>query len=811
MRARALRALAAALAAACALSCTPRTEGRTVELVVWGVNLGPNDKGQNDVFREFERRNPGIRVKTLMMGSGGMSSQKLMTAIVGGAPPDVVYQDRFTLADWASRGAFRELDDLIERDRRTDPTTPTREQYFAATWDEASFGGKVYGVPWMADDRILVWNRSVFQERAAALKSAGLDPGRAPRTWTELLAYSRVLTEKNPDGTLKRAGFIPSFGDSWLTMYAGLNEAQTLSADGRTCTLDSPETVQALTFMKECYAVLGGIENADRFRSTFRGETNDAFFTGQVAMKIDGDWALGGIARYAPKLDFGSAPPPVPDDRFHRRGRFARVADVWSTWAGGFAYCIPRGARHTEAAWTFVKFVTSLEGRILEVERQDDLNRSRGQMTFPRLTAQKAMNEASLRDYLPRDKDLADAVRLHFALLPNAKVRPVSMAGKVMWDEQNRATDAALHGSASPESALKKARENVQRVLDEHFGKDRLAVADLRIPTVVGLFGLVIGAGLFAAWFQKKKLGPLHRKEAFWGLLFVSPWIIGFLVLTAGPMLASVVLAFTQYNGLQEAHWVGWKNFEDVAVHDRGLLVKAFSNAFYLAGIGVPLGLVTGLSLALLLNVSVRGIAAFRTLFMLPSIVPGVATVVLWVWILAPDPRMGLANGLWSVTLGPWFGLQPPAWTASEEWAKPALILMGLWGAGGGVIVWLAGLKGVPRELYEAASLDGATPTVQFWTVTLPQLSPLVFFNAVTGFIGALQVFDPVYVATGGYGSGPNDTLLVPVYHLFTSAFGYFRLGYASALAWVVFLVILAVTAVQFWIGRRSVYYEVGE
>ena len=133
---------------------------------------------------------------------------------------------------------------------------------------------------------------------------------------------------------------------------------------------------------------------------------------------------------------------------------------------------------------------------------------------------------------------------------------------------------------------------------------------------------------------------------------------------------------------------------------------------------------------------------------------------------------------------------------------------MGLAGAGSGVIVWLAGLKGVPRELYEAASIDGADPSRQFWTVTLPMLSPLVFFNLVTGMIGAIQVFDPIYVSTGGYGAGPNDSLLVPVYQLFVNAFGYFRMGYASALAWVVFAVAMAVTAIQFWLGRRFVHYE---
>lgn len=789
-------------------ACAPPKE-HVVNLTVWGVSIGPNDKGQNDVFREFERRNPGVKVQALTMGSGGMNPQKLMTSIVGGVPPDVVYQDRFTLADWASRGAFEALDDLIKRDRDADPATPTPEQYFPEPWKEATYDGKVYGIPWMADDRILVWNKNVFRERAAELRARGLDPDRAPRTWSELLEYSKALTEFNPDGTLKRAGFIPNFGNSWFILYAAMNEAQLLSPDGRNCTLNSPEAVEAVEFIKSCYKVLGGIENADRYAATFRGESSDAFFTGQIAMKIDGDWALAGIARYAPELDFGSAPPPVPDDRLTKSGRFSGVNSIDSSWAGGFAYCIPKGAKHRELAWKFVKFVTSTEGRMMEVRKQDDLNRARGQMTFPRLTAQRETNELSLKEFLPKNPRLADAVLMHFRLLPVSKVRPVSFASKVLWDESLRATDNALRSDRSVAECLQEGQTKVQGVLDEVFEKEKYPVADLRVPSLLGLAGLLAGVFVLAARFKRTGLGRLGRNEALWGYLFISPWVIGFLVFTAGPMIASIVLSFTQYNVLQEARWVGWKNFSDVTVQDQTLLVKAFTNALYMAGIGVPLGLFTGLSIALLLNTRMRGISLFRTLFYLPSIVPGVASIVLWVWILSPDPKLGLLNGIWDVTLSPWFGIKTPGWLGAEAWAKPALILMGLGGAGSGVIVWLAGLKGIPRELYEASAIDGAKPGQQFWNVTLPQLSPLVFFNVVTGFIGALQVFDAVYVTTAGNGTGPNDSLLVPVYQLFVNAFYYFRMGYASALAWIVFLVIMVITGVQFLIGRRFVHYEV--
>ena len=171
-------------------------------------------------------------------------------------------------------------------------------------------------------------------------------------------------------------------------------------------------------------------------------------------------------------------------------------------------------------------------------------------------------------------------------------------------------------------------------------------------------------------------------------------------------------------------------------------------------------------------------------------------------------PESRLVNYAWSHTISAWFGTQVPGWLSVEAWAKPSLIVMGLWGAGSGMILWLAGLKGVPQTLYEAAAIDGATSTRQFWAVTFPQLSPIVFFNTVMGFIGALQQFDGVYVITGGNGAGTADSLLVPVYHLFTKGFRYFEMGYASALAWVIFLIILIITGIQWKLAPLWVHYE---
>lgn len=781
------------------------------EIVVWGLGLGPDSKGLEAVIRAFEAKHPQYRIRILSMGAGRMNPQKLMTSIVGNVPPDVIHQDRFQIGDWASRGAFRPLDDLLARDRDTDPYCPRPEQYYPPTWEEASYGGKVYAIPMASDNRVLYYNKARFREKAAELRAAGLDPERPPRTWSELLAYAEVLTEYNPDGrTLKNVGFLPNFGNSWLYMYAFMTNANFMSEDGTRCTLNTPEAREALEFIVRGYDLVGGYESAKAFETGFQGGENDPFIIGKVAMKIDGDWILANLARFGPNLDFGTAPAPVPDDRYYRRGRFADEPDRFVTWVGGFSYAIPRGARNVEGAWAYIKFATSTEARLIDMAAQRDWERRRGRFYVPRIQANVETNEQAFELFRPADPKFAEALRTHIDMMSYARIRPVTFVGQVLWDEHVRAMELAALKRKTPEQALADGQVVVQRELDMVLQADRYPVIDMRIPQWLGIGMVVAGIVGWVVWLRRQRLGPLARSETKWAYLFIAPWLIGFLVFTLGPMVASIFFSFTQYNVLSEARWVGLKNFSDLATVDAANVTKALYNTLYLAGIGVPLGVATGLAVALLLNAAVRGMRYYRTLFYMPAIVPTVASAVLWVWLLTSDPSKGLINAAWNATISQWFGTPPPGWLNAEAWAKPSLILMGIWGAGSGMILWLAGLKGIPTQLYEAASIDGANHNQQFWTVTLPQLSPIVFFNLVMGFIGALQEFDRVYIMRPSEGSaGPADSLLVPVYHLFVNGFNYFKMGYASALAWMIFVIILMLTLFQFRLAPRWVHYEV--
>ena len=291
----------------------------------------------------------------------------------------------------------------------------------------------------------------------------------------------------------------------------------------------------------------------------------------------------------------------------------------------------------------------------------------------------------------------------------------------------------------------------------------------------------------------------LQRHQARWGFIFILPWLVGFLVFTAGPMLASLYLSLTKYD-LHTAKFVGLENYSRLMTRDP-LFWKALNNTVVYATFSVPLGVAGSLAIALLLNQQIRGQRIFRTLFYLPSLVPAVASALLWQWIFNAD------NGILNRVLG-LFGAPRIEWLQNEHWTLPAFILMSLWGVGGSrMIIFLAGLQGISENYYEAAKLDGATSWQQFKTVTLPLLSPVMFFNLILGVIGSFQVFTSAYIMTSG---GPNNASLFYALYLFRNAFEYFKLGKASALAWILFLILLGLTAIQFRVSKRWVYYEGG-
>lgn len=311
-----------------------------------------------------------------------------------------------------------------------------------------------------------------------------------------------------------------------------------------------------------------------------------------------------------------------------------------------------------------------------------------------------------------------------------------------------------------------------------------------------------------------------RRRENISGYLFASPWLLGFFLLGIGPMMLSFLLAFVQWDGINMAklEWVGVANYakafgeilpdEHGHVGDVGIALR--NTAFY-SFLSVPLALATALSLAMLLNQRLRGIAIFRTIFYMPSVIGGVATIMMWIWVFNPD--YGLLNGvlrqgcraLVAIGITSAASWELPKWIFDEALAKPSLILMSLWGTGASMLIFLAALQNVPDALYEAADLDGAGRWAKFRHITIPQISPAIFFNLVMGIIHSFQVFNQAFLMTDG---GPNKATLFYVLHLYNTAFRDFKLGYASALAWILFAIIMTFTLIIIRSSKLWVYYE---
>lgn len=292
----------------------------------------------------------------------------------------------------------------------------------------------------------------------------------------------------------------------------------------------------------------------------------------------------------------------------------------------------------------------------------------------------------------------------------------------------------------------------------------------------------------------KSRLRQAQREEIYF-YLFTLPWLLGFTIFTFGPMLASAFLSLTEFSVMSPPTWVGTANYGEM--FKTPLFWKSMGNTLFMVAFDLPLGLMASLGAAVLLNQKLRGVNVFRAIFYLPVLIPAIANILLWVWIF--DKDAGILNTILKLV-----GLSPQPWLTSEVWSKPSLIFMNLWGIGGAMLVYLAGLKGVPIELHEAAKIDGANSWQAFWGITIPLLTPTILFQLVIGVIGEFQIFTQGYIL----GGGPNFSTTFYVLHLFNNAFRYLKMGYASSMAWILFAIVLVITLLVFRSTPYWVYYE---
>ncbi|HEB32187.1 MAG TPA: sugar ABC transporter permease [Spirochaetes bacterium] len=294
-------------------------------------------------------------------------------------------------------------------------------------------------------------------------------------------------------------------------------------------------------------------------------------------------------------------------------------------------------------------------------------------------------------------------------------------------------------------------------------------------------------------------MGKGERKKLIIGLAFVSPWLLGFFIFYIYPFIASIYYSFTVYHIISPPEFIGLRNYVDLITRDP-LFVISIKNTLYYAGISIPLGIVMGIIIALLLNAKVKGMAFYRTIFFLPVIVPFAAHAILWKWIL--HPKLGVVNYIIEL-----IGIKhPPGWFQVPGWSKPALIIMALWASGQAIIIYLAGLQDIPKSLFEVADLDGANWFQKILHITLPMISNVVLFNLVMGLIQAFQFFTQPFIITKGTGR-PMDSMLMYNLYLYQQAFKFFNMGYACAMAWMLFVAIILITLFVFKTSKSWVFY----
>lgn len=284
------------------------------------------------------------------------------------------------------------------------------------------------------------------------------------------------------------------------------------------------------------------------------------------------------------------------------------------------------------------------------------------------------------------------------------------------------------------------------------------------------------------------------------GYFFVAPFFVGFVLFTLGPFIASLALSFTSWSLFGAPTFVGLENYQQILTNDPKFATSILVTLYFMAG-HIPLSMALAFVVALLLNQKIRGMPLFRTLYYLPAVTASVATAILWAWLF--DPTFGLINEGLAI-----IGIKGPNWLGVTTWAMPAFIIMSLWSIGEMMVIYLAALQGVPQTLYEAAAIDGAGRWSRVWHVTVPMMTPAIFLTLILQIIGSFQVFTSAFILTNG---GPGDATLFYVLYLYEAAFQNFRMGYASALAWILFMIIMAFTLFQVWLSLRWVYYEGGQ
>jgi multiple sugar transport system permease protein len=754
--------------------------GAAVELTVmhWSGEGGQEEDAiVEDLLRRFEQSHPGVRVRRINPGDSGSYYTKLQTMMAAGEPPDVFYVGTERLAAFASAGLLAPVEPYLEQDAAAgDPAALDLDAFYRSTVDAFRFDGRatgrgaLYGIPKDFTTVGFYWNQDLFAR-------AGVPAPHAGWTWDDFLAAARAVAAlEDPDGSRPYTGaeFV-----TWPTMvrvFLRTWGVDVVTPDFETLLLDQPEVFAALDRLRawrhdEEGSLTSGKSKVATGASVFR--------TGRVGMAGPfGRWVVPGY-RQIEDFDWDFAPLP------RAPGRDPENVVLTVAWS------VADRSAHPREAWELVRHLCSPEAQAAAAPLGLAVPTLRAVAESPAFLdpALAPRNDRAYLDQAEYARGVDWPANAKFEALLGTRLDQGIKTGDLPLPEAIAAFEAAW----AVEGASPLARGGFPPL---DWGR------------LLG-WTLALGGGgllLALAWWWRTRPGRLALREELAGWLVVSPWLAGFLVFLAFPIGLSLVLSFSRWNGvatLDEAEWVGLANYAQLLGHDERFRVCLRVTAYY-ALLAVPLGQAFALGAALLMNLKVRGIGLFRGAWYLPSVLAGVGVAVLWRWVFDGD------HGLLNAALRPLldtFGADPPEWFGADAgaWGPPAFAVMSLWTVGGSMMIYLAGLKGIPQELHEAAAIDGAGAWRRFRAVTLPMLSPVIFFNGIMAVIGSFQVFTQAFVMTGGE---PGDLTRFYVLYLYNQAFEFYEMGYASALAWLLLVVTLLLTLVVMRGSKRFVHYE---
>jgi multiple sugar transport system permease protein len=757
---------------------------------------GDNLKLLNRQVSEFEGTHPNIHIKLEPIVDN--YENKLLAEYAANVAPDCAGFSANRIDMFASRGALKPLNDFGDLET---PAVDIKGRYSTIV-DALTVNGKLYALPRdVACTAIIYYNKRLFRE-------ADLPYPDGSWTWDtkvrpelrekDFVWTMQQLTRKKPGATVPyQFGLAPAWPQLWMETLLLSSNVRMWDSDAHPTKLflTDPRVVDVFQFAADCLNSYHWMPSNNDVTLGSGSTMQDEFRKGRIAMLQSGAWEIRDM-RSKMTEDWDIAPFP----------RCARAEAPYLPGEGG-GMGIFVTSTHPREAWEWIKWYCGRPG-LTEIAQSGET-----QPSIRSLALEPGVWLPPVGVHLPPEHlAITDglAMRVHNRHLPDW------FSGGVYGDLQG-AYYAVLSGE-------KTAKEMLVKLQGDEPSKLALALRRVDGPDYPFAKGMAVAIAIVVGlltWVYlpefKRKLTRRERSESRSAYLFLIPWFCG-IALTLGPMIYSLLLSFADSDIIQTPKWRGIGNYADLLnPHVDDTLFVSLRQTLLFAGLSIPAGIASALGLALLLNQKVKGIPLFRALYYLPSLASAVAMSLIWMRLF--DKDQGLINAfLYGADgksgffhLGPLLSNligtpgQTINWFGNTKTVIPAFIIMGLWGAGGGTIIFLGGLQGISTSYYEAATLDGAGFVRRFWKVTFPLLTPYIFFSLITGVIGALQVFGQAFVITSG---GPDRATLFAVVWLYDQAFGQLKMGYASAIAWILFIVIMVFTVVQLALAKRWVFYE---